>query len=212
MKDSSRITIDEFLQVRYGGIWAPVAGHLGSKNYASRHTFFSRRCSGARDRCLDPPKLRQMHQRWAKCDLKSKFTVAASKSPDARPAGEYISHPSLPPASFAGSFFSSFFSFFFFFLPLARHVSSNGQRENELNDPSTWIWTTSRSKYYFVALWILRFVRSTTEKNLFLLRFPMEKDRMEEGFYFLPLLFCTNLSRSHLRRLVMGAGYNTLDT
>lgn len=116
MKDSSRITIDEFLQVRYGGIWAPVAGHLGSKNYASRHTFFSRRCSGARDRCLDPPKLRQMHQRWAKCDLKSKFTVAASKSPDARPAGEYISHPSLPPASFAGSFFSSFFSFFFFFL------------------------------------------------------------------------------------------------
>lgn len=212
MKDSSRITIDEFLQVRYGGIWAPVAGHLGSKNYASRHTFFSWRCSGARDRCLDPPKLRQMHQRWAKCDLKSKFTVAASKSPDARPAGEYISHPSLPPASFAGSFFSSFFSFFFFFLPLARHVSSIGQRENELNDPSTWIWTTSRSKYYFVALWILRFVRSTTEKNLFLLRFPMEKDRMEEGFYFLPLLFCTNLSRSHLRRLVMGAGYNTLDT
>lgn len=212
MKDSSRITIDEFLQVRYGGIWAPVAGHLGSKNYASRHTFFSRRCSGARDRCLDPPKLRQMHQRWAKCDLKSKFTVAASKSPDARPAGEYISHPSLPPASFAGSFFSSFFSFFFFFLPLARHVSSIGQRENELNDPSIWIWTISRSKYYFVALWILRFVRSTTEKNLFLLRFPMEKDRMEEGFYFLPLLFCTNLSRSHLRRLVMGAGYNTLDT
>lgn len=139
MKDSSRITIDEFLQVRYGGIWAPVAGHLGSKNYASRHTFFSRRCSGACDRCLDPPKLRQMHQRWAKCDLKSKFTVAASKSPDARPAGEYISHPSLPPASFAGSFFSSFFSFFFFFLPLARHVSSIGQRENELNDPSTWI-------------------------------------------------------------------------
>ena len=87
---------------------------------------FSRRCSGARDRCLDPPKLRQMHQRWAKCDLKSKFTVAASKSPDDRPAGEYISHPSLPPASFAGSFFSSFFSFFFsffflFFFSLSIH-------------------------------------------------------------------------------------------
>lgn len=189
MKDSSRITIDEFLQVRYGGIWASVAGHLGSKNYASRHTFFSRRCSGARDRCLDPPKLRQMHQRWAKCDLKSKFTVAASKSPDARPAGEYISHPSLPPASFAGSFFSSFFSFFFFFLPLARHVSSIGQRENELNDPSIWIWTTSRSKYYFVALWILRFVRSTTEKNLFLLRFRWKKTGWKKDFTFYRYFF-----------------------
>lgn len=169
-------TIDEFLQVRYGGIWGPVAGHLGSKIMPAGiiHFSLSEMQQRARSRAR-PPKLRQMH-RWAKCDLKSKFTVAVSKSPGAR---EYISHPSLPPLPIP-SFLLSFF-FFFFGLPVTSNVKMS--KIVDLN------------RFALVILFRI----SLREKNLFPLRFRWKKTGWKKDFYFLPLLFCTNLSRRSLK-------------
>lgn len=170
-------TIDEFLQVRYGGIWGPVAGHLGSKIMPAGiiHFSLSEMQQRARSRAR-PPKLRQMH-RWAKCDLKSKFTVAAkSKSPSARPANTFLILLSL-----LCRFLLFFFLFFFFRLPVTSNVKMS--KIVDLN------------RFALVIL----FQISLREKNLFPLRFRWKKTGWKKDFYFLPLLFCTNLSRRSLK-------------
>lgn len=168
-------TIDEFLQVRYGGIWGPVAGHLGSKIMPAGiiHFSLSRRCSSGRDRALDPRNL-------GRCtDGPNAIWNPNSRSP-------YQNHRMLANTflillSLLCRFLLFFFLFFFFRLPVTSNVKMS--KIVDLN------------RFALVILFRI----SLREKNLFPLRFRWKKTGWKKDFYFLPLLFCTNLSRRSLK-------------
>lgn len=129
------------------------------------------------------------------------------------PPGRRIHFSSFSPSGLLCRFLLFFLLFFFFLFSSAC--------PSRFEHRPTWKWV-KRSVHLdlnhfaleilFRSALNLAFRAKHDREKSFSSPVSMEKDRMEEGFYFLPLLFCTNLSRSHLRRLVMGAGYNTLDT